>query len=967
MAKRLPHLGGTTFASTIAARYGFALCTAAGITFGCAGLIAAAPAGQSRTAVLEVRVADTSGGVVPDAHVNIRASDTNQVRSGVTNPDGTLRFTDVPVGTYEVRVDYDGFTPYRHAGVTLSIGQTTRLDVSLQAAGVVESIAVTAQPPPLDAGQTSLATIIDEERIEELHVRSRNYLEFVLLAPGVARAEPARSGAVTASSSLPDSGFSFGGLRPRSNTLSIDGLDNNDEFTGASRTELSLEIVREFQVVSNGWSAENGGASGGAINVVTKSGANVFHGDAFLFGQSGLLNARPKLEDTLGRKPALRRFRGGMAAGGPLVKDRTFFYAAGEREDARSQAAPDIDQDAARAIDAALGAGLLPAVATRRLTSGLFRDTRAETEWSGKVTHQVAGGGALVGRIAGTDNRDEGNAFNTGGLSDRSARGPRVTRDVALTSSWTTILGPRMTNDFRGQFATRRLDLRTTEPQGAGVSIAGVAEFGTPYLGNNLHDQRYLEVGDTVGYSRGSHFVKAGAGVRDVAVTGTAPAGIGGIYVFPTLEAFLAGRPDQLRRMSRVDGVDLHAARVSVFVQDRWTPRPGLTLDAGVRFDAEILPRSLGITSRQVTPRLGFAWTPAANWVVRGGAGTFADRIVLAALERPWLTKERQLVETVTDASSPFSPSVYTNRRGTWNPASLQASAGAERQLTPNLTAAVNYLFVRGRHLSRTVNVNLPPPTILTAATAGALGFESPVPQQFGRPVFGGERLNPSFDGVFELQPTASSAYHGITMSANRRLASEIEWSAAYTWSRARDSASDFDEQPQNPYALADERSASRYDQRHRLVVSALLDLPIGEAEDRRPEQTPAAWVRAFSHIEVAPILTVGSGSPANVITGGDDNRTHAFPFTSRPLGVARNSWRLPASATLDVRILKFFNIKPHGKLDLVVEAFNVLNRTNVTQVNTVYGPLSTPARSFLRRIDAGLARQLQFSIDFEF
>src|SRR6266851_5211829 len=353
MTKRLPHLAATNPRvndrgavhwsedreiryMNVCAPHGFAWCAAVAITFACSGLIAARPAAQSRTAVLEVRVADTSGGVVPDAHVNIRAFDTNQVRSGVTNPDGTLRFTDVPVGTYEVHVEYDGFAPYRHAGVTLSIGQTTRLDVSLQAAGVVESVAVTAQPPPLDAGQTSLATIIDKERIEELPVRSRNYLEFVLLAPGVARAEPARPGGVTASSSLPDSGFSFGGLRPRSNTLSIDGLDNNDEFTGSSRTELSLEIVREFQVVSNGWSAENGGASGGAINVVTKSGANVFHGDAFLFAQSGRLNARPKLEDTLGRKPALRRFRGGMAAGGPLVKDRTFFYAAGEREDARS-------------------------------------------------------------------------------------------------------------------------------------------------------------------------------------------------------------------------------------------------------------------------------------------------------------------------------------------------------------------------------------------------------------------------------------------------------------------------------------------------------------------------------------------------------------------------------------------------------------------------------------------------------
>jgi hypothetical protein len=323
---------------------------------------------------------------------------------------------------------------------------------------------------------------------------------------------------------------------------------------------------------------------------------------------------------------------------------------------------------------------------------------------------------------------------------------------------------------------------------------------------------------------------------------------------------------------------------------------------------------------------------------------------VLAALERPWLAAQRQLVEVIADGSFVYAPSLYTVRRGRWNPESRQVSVGAERQLTADLTAQINYLRVQGRQLSRTVNVNLAPPF-----------------QQIHRPVFGDERLNPAWDGIFELQPTAASTYHGVTMSANRRLAKEIEWSAAYTWSRSKDSASDFDEQPQNPYALGDDWSASRYDQRHRLVVSALFDLPIGDEADRRPGEVPGAWTRAFSHIEVAPILTVGSGLPANVTTGGDDNRTHAFPFTSRPPGIARNSWRLPPAATLDVRLLKFFNIKPHGKLDLVVEAFNVLNRTNVTRVNTVYGPLLTPLGSFGRRIDAGPGRQLQFSIDFEF
>ena len=572
----------------------------------------------------------------------------------------------------------------------------------------------------------------------------------------------------------------------------------------------------------------------------------------------------------------------------------------------------------------------------------------------------------LVARIAATQNREANDAFGSGGLSDRSARGSRTTRDVALTGSWAATLNARTTNELRGQLAIRRVELSGSDQDGAGVSIAGVADFGSAYAGNNTHNHTYIEAGDTVGHSRGSHFLKAGVNVRHVAVAGETRDGVRGFYTFRTLAAFLAGRPDTMRRMSSGADDALGLTRVSGFVQDHWTPRPGITVDTGVRFDGSLLPSSLGIENRQVSPRVGLAWTPAARWVFRAGAGLFADRLVLAAVERAWLTQQDHIAEYVTDGP-PVAPSTYTVRRGAWNPSSRQASAGAERQLAANLTASVNYLFVRGHDLARTVNVNLAPPTSLTLENAVSLGVDAPVPQQLGRPVFGPERLDPSWDAIFELQPTATSAYHGITLALNKRLANEVEWSAAYTWAHAKDSASDFDEQPQNPYALAEEWGDSRYDQRHRLVVSALFDVPIGEEEDRAAGDVPSLWVRALSHIEVAPILTVGSGHPANVITGADDNRTRVFPLTSRPLGMGRNSLRLPSTATLDIRILKYFNIKPHGKLDIVVEAFNLLNRTNVTQMNTVYGPLLTPLGSFGRAIEAASARQLQFSIDFEF
>src|SRR3954468_2618874 len=205
-----------------------------------------ASAAQRQAAVLEGTVQDSTDAVGAAAAVTIRDAATNLTRTVQTDALGTFRFSDLPVATYEVRVASDGFTPYTHAGVILAIRQTARMLIVLHPAGVVEEVSVSPQPPPLDARQTSVATAIDTERIEELPVRSRNYLEFVLLAPGVARSASAAAGA---GASPGDSGFSLAGLRPRSNMLTIDGLDNDDEYSGGSRTELSLEIVREFQVV----------------------------------------------------------------------------------------------------------------------------------------------------------------------------------------------------------------------------------------------------------------------------------------------------------------------------------------------------------------------------------------------------------------------------------------------------------------------------------------------------------------------------------------------------------------------------------------------------------------------------------------------------------------------------------------------------------------------------------------------
>jgi hypothetical protein len=302
-------------------------------------------------------------------------------------------------------------------------------------------------------------------------------------------------------------------------------------------------------------------------------------------------------------------------------------------------------------------------------------------------------------------------------------------------------------------------------------------------------------------------------------------------------------------------------------------------------------------------------------------------------------------------------------------PYSQQASAGAEYLLAKNLTLRGDYLFVHGLKLPRTVNINLLPPVVLTLANAAGLGISSPTPQQIGRDVFAPDRLNRQFDDIYQLQDSAHSTYNGGSVTLSRRMNADLELSASYTLSKTFDNASDFDEQPQNPFNLRAENAVSRQHQQQRFVFNALWDLPIGEEEEKggNSEKSESWLTQTLSHIEVAPILTLESGRPVNPLTGLDSNQSHAFPLSARPLAFGRNSLKTPALASMDLRVLKYFPFGGAKRLDVVAEFFNVFNHSNVSQINSVYGSGFTPISGFQQPIAGTGAREIQFSLDFEF
>ncbi len=402
-----------------------------------------------------------------------------------------------------------------------------------------------------------------------------------------------------------------------------------------------------------------------------------------------------------------------------------------------------------------------------------------------------------------------------------------------------------------------------------------------------------------------------------------------------------------------------------------------------MRYDRNQLPGGFHTDVTAFSPRFGLAWTPAKNWVVRSGFGTFFDRYTLSSITRAiefgGTRASQQIVEgpgaaalyrAAVEYSSPIPgilPSIVQPQPGLSNPYSEVASLDVEHAFSPLWTATVSGHFVRGVRLERTVNVNLAPPIPVDAGNSGLVGIGTPTPQQQGREIFGPARLDPGFDSVNQLQNEANSRYGGVTAQVNRRLWDEFEVLAGYTFSKTVDDASYPTEQPQNPYDLRAERAPSLLDQRHRFVMSGLWDLPFGydpDDGDDNPANNPLE--KALENVEIVWIVQAGSGFANNPLTGLDTTQEHIYPFAARPLGFGRDSLRTPWNTTVDLRLLKTLAVGP-GHLDIVAESFNVLNRRNIDLLNPVYGSGRFAASEFASPLQAADVRIVQFSLDYEF
>jgi len=903
---------------------------------------------------------------------------TRQVSTG---PDGSFTIRDLPSGSnYKVTFTAPGFTPAEQPGISVAVGRTTQLALTLSLGAANETVNVTAQPSPLDTNQTSSVVNIDRDRVEELPIPSRNYLSFVQLSPQAAPANPTLS-----QNTLTQGGgtlaFSFGGIRPGSNSVRIDGVDDDDEFSGSSRTQLSPEAINDFQIVNHGFAAQSGGAAGGAVDVQTRAGLNNPHGDAFIFAQNGALNGTPPL-GIYPRKPDESRFRAGVALGAALQPDRTFFYIAAEQELARGEEVNDLQPGTVALINTALRQnGTLGGFA---LASGFFPTTDQETELSGRLDRVLNPQHALMVRYAFTNSRNVGDAFHTDELTDRSARGSSFIADNSVNGTLVSTLGGSGVNSLRFELSQRRAVERTEIPSTPGVLIPGVALFGTPFEGNSRRFETHVDGEDSFLFQRGHHLFQTGFGVEHVALRAQVLDGFSGLFVFPTVAALQTGDADLFTRSFGSPTTNSAESRVSTFIQDHWQVGRTLTLDYGLRYEINRLPSALPTTGIDFSPRLGFAWTARPSLVVRGGFGLFYDRYLFSSLNRvlefDGAHAAAQIVEGPAAASlygsgslpaSPLpgvAPSIWRADPRLINPYSEVGSLSVEQALPLQTTLTAEYQLVHGFHLGRTINSNLFPPIVLTPGNAASLGISSPTAQQLGRPVFTSARVDPAYDAVNRFSTTAGSNFNGATVTLNRQFQDDFELLAGYTYSKTIDDASSDLEQPQNPFDPGAERTLSLLDQRHRFTLSGLwlIGPDLGDPADAAQNPNPGPLMRVLNGLEFAPIFQVSSGFRANPLTGTDSNQEHIYPFAARPAGYARNSLSTSPNLDFDLRILKMVPLGT-GHVDIVAESFNLLNHRNVSLLNTAFGLNAQPQSGFSRPIATSTARRIQFSLDYEF
>lgn len=903
--------------------------------------IAVTAQAQSTTGSILGDVQDASGARLPGATIRVMNEQTGATRETITNELGSFQFAALPPSDYSLTAELTGFATLTKKNIRLPLSSQIKIDFTLEVASASETVTVTEEAPLVETTENAVKTLIDSQRIQELPLKSRDFLDLAMLAPGVV------SDQASAATGQTDS-ISFGGMSEGNKSIWLEGIDFNDEVTGggtgissATRTSIAQEAIQEFQVMANNYSSEFGRSGSGVINIVTKSGGNELHGNAFFFRRDDAFDKPNYFAQDV--QPFTTNQWGGTV-GGPIQKGSKFFFFSYERR----------TDD--RSVSLTIPSQLV------NFARSLGYDTRTDIpqtrgvhNYVGKITMNLTSAHTLNVMYL-YDKRLYTNVDSGGTRSgDSGYNEPRLSYFVV--GNLTSLLGQNTVNEFRFNRSIQKLDR-------IGVNrVLPELRFPTISFGadpTQIRSQYNWIVSDTVSrhfVGLGEHDFKFGGDFNWVEVTSRLNQQEAGLFEFLQDRPVVPGdasslpfrytqgitlpctpeRQTYVKECGTLAALNRSINKAAWFVNDTWRVRSNLTFNMGLRYDITWLKGDLNgkdipdninesdfftrlifgdlrgqnfkphpSPQQNWSPRWGFAWDPFSDkkMSVHGGYGIYYDRITTNSL-RTIVAGYPGYVTTAIGNDSRTAPNlpnsffpnrpptgllsergansfIMPSRTGAY-PYTQQYAFGVNRQLADEYAFSADYIYMFGLHFSRNYNLN------------GRLPNGS-----FPLIAAGTRMQQTDYGNTYRIRM--------LQLRLQKRFSNKLGFLFGYTAGRALG----YSTAPVSDYDLNADLGPLPNDVRHRIVSNFIYELPY--------------------KVQFGGVLTWNTAAPYNITTGADNNRDGQN--TDRPAGVGFNSGRGDSFFTLDLRASKKFAIRERMNIEVLWEMFNMFNTVNFTSYN---------------------------------
>ena len=922
--------------------------------------------GQASAADIQGVITDPSGAAVVNAKVALKNTDTGVVVT-LAAPNGSYRFPALNPGHYALTVQAPDFSPETVANIHMELGSHLQQDIALKLGSTQQSITIAADNGTIDTSTNVVGGVIDNRQINTLPLNTRQYLNLALLLPGTSQ---------DASRTFYNNVQIGGGGTFYANGFRVDGVSNNWAEQGEPRQNFPEGAVQEFKVDITQYPAEYGLSEGGLVTIATKGGTNEFHGELFEYFRNQNLNHLNRFQQAAvkqhgsGTPPFLRNQFGGDI-GGPIIHDRTHFYAAFERTQTDDSYTIFTSQPQFYGAQ-----------------TGTFDQPSHDQMITGRVDHQIDNAQQMFVRYAQEWNLIT--AQGCGGSSLRFCYDGLIPR-LAFVGGHTWTLSPVLLNDLRLQYARSAYELGPhgspipTDPKGLSASTLNNLQrgyvfpsfsYGFGYAEVGV-EQRY-EILDTVSLEKRNHSLKAGFDFSEVPFTDVTAVNLNGTYFFNKDQTFNPNDPATIATLNNPVSFSSSTPSLSntentrqlgLFVEDFWKVTPRLTVEMGVRYDREFgsfneqlanttLPTRVPLMgdpgkrgdANNFAPRIGFSLDPTGKGmdVLRGGFGIYYGNIQTlqnfgelrdlaqcnVSLNKPSYPNPYG-TGTAAQFCSTAAPIVTVLAPNIQNPYSEQMSLGYSRQISNNLSVNLDGLYTHTLRDYRVYDLNYP---------------------------YGGSRPLTTWNQILQHAPEGAAKYGALFVRVDKRFANRYTYTVSYTYSSSRDN------NPQNTlvnYSFPQlDWGPSAIDRRNALVASGTFLFP--------------------GKVMVGAIWNLRSSLPFNAFSGSvnADGTTQYVPGTSRNQGNRKlsldsiNSFRMTnglAAVThidssvydsLDLRVSRDFFTHGEKRVEVLGQVFNVAGHENLLN-----GAMTTSARSasFGTITNASNLQQVELAAHFVF